>query len=71
MEPRAVAGIPPVYRVYRDTPIGRSLQEVLAELRELRMVRPEQETLLLETFDRAMAQHRYQRRVFNSARNHS
>ena len=57
LDPEIYPRLPPVYRVYRNTPIGKALIDILEELKSDRMVNDKNIELFLSQFDRAMTQH--------------
>ena len=43
-----------VYPCYRPTPIGEALMDIIGEVKELNMMRPELEEILMRSFDHAI-----------------
>lgn len=55
LESYKVPGIPaPIYTMYRATPIGEALQNVLNDFKDARMINDKQKELLLAEFDKQM-----------------
>lgn len=57
VEARILPGIPPIYPIYRSSPLGRSLRTVLQEFKDLGLIQSGQEEMLWDEFDRAATQH--------------
>ena len=54
---RILPGLPPIYNIYRTSPLGRTLKTVLEEFQDLGFIRQDQAEMLWEEFDRAATQH--------------
>lgn len=56
LEPEILPRLPPIYRVYRNSPIGRHLIDILNEFKNEKIVNDKNIDLLLSQFDRSMTQ---------------
>ena len=56
-DPKFYPGTPPVYELFRGTPLGIELEAVLEQFRSLGMITEQQKDMMLDEFDRSMTQH--------------